>query len=108
MGAEFIGAAVAIKCSRDEAFDRLAKMTDDEIGKIIEMIDPDEDEITPREWAHDSLTMVYDAGEGKRRDGAMWEIEGVEHVVTGGMTWGDDPTDLFQAVVNVIELGVTA
>jgi hypothetical protein len=109
MGAEFIGGAVAIRKTREEARAALDALSDDEIATALDGFgDFDEDEITPREFAIDSLSMVYDAHGGGRRDGACWTLDGTEYVVTGGESWGDSPTDLCDAVWAMEALGITA
>lgn len=110
MGADFIGGAVAIRKTRDEARVALDAMSDDDILACLEDhggVNIDAYETTAREVAIDFLSMVYDAYDGKRRDGALWTLDSTEYVITGGMSWGDAPTDLCEAVWGVSALGVT-
>lgn len=105
MGAEFIGGAVAIRKTREAAGAALDALSDDVLAAL--MASWQDDDITPREMATDFLSMVYDAFDGKRRDGDCWLLDGTKYVVTGGESWGDSPTDLCDAVWAMDALGIT-
>ena len=115
MGADFIGGYVAVRKTRDEALAALAAISNDDLRKSLALsvgISDDDDNATSddecREIALFHLNMVYDAVDGFRRDGAVWHINDVPCVFTGGMSWGDTPTDLCESVWVIAELGITA
>jgi len=47
------------------------------------------------------LNDVRDAYMGRRRDADHIEIGGCEVLLTGGMSWGDDPSDLYRSICNL-------
>lgn len=46
-------------------------------------------------------------GGGWVRDVAPLNLSGKEYVITGGMSWGDDPTDSYQIISILCDWGVT-
>jgi hypothetical protein len=47
------------------------------------------------------LVDVKNACAGSRRDSDCLEIAGNEILITGGMSWGDAPSDLYQSICNL-------
>jgi hypothetical protein len=109
MGADFIGGYVHVAKTRQKAYDALEAIDASRIAMhlINAGLSVEETEYTVREQAFDYVNMVYDAYEGYRRDGDVWIIDDKTYVVTGGMSWGDSPTELWDAVVAVSALGIT-
>ena len=108
MGAEFIGGIVRVDRTFEEAKAELEMMTDEEIVSIVEDMGLEVwERVEPKDMVYDMLTMVYDAVNSKRRDGTMFVIEDHDYVVTGGMSWGDMPTDLCEAVWIIAALNIT-
>lgn len=117
MGADFLGAMCPMEISRDEAKERLRKY-DKEF--LLSHLDDyfcqqfDEDDTTAYEqaiqWVDDCINITYDYYERGSRDTTVFNFRGVPILITGGLSWGDDPTDAFQpmGVVQSLELTVSA
>jgi len=121
MGADFIGGFCPIVKTREEALAALREMPDSVVFAEVESVyyfaddfDAEEDEdyqaelfAEARGMAEDDVNAVYDALEHAARDCGVWTIEGTNYIVTGGMSWGDPPTDMCNPIWCVSGLGVT-
>ena len=50
------------------------------------------------------LANIEEACKGRRRDADIIEIGGNEVLFTGGMTWGDSPSDLYDAICQLDDM----
>lgn len=112
MGADFIGGAVEVETDREGALFNLKSMSDEELlatfddqieEGLIEVDNADE----LRDISTEAINAVYDCFNGRRRDGDVWKFHDSLYVVSGGLSWGDTPTDLLEAIWIVDCLGVT-
>lgn len=72
------------------------KLSKTRLAKLHEMAEDDEG--YDKEFVLQSLS-DYASGEfNGRRDVGEISVRGVSYYVTGGMTWGDSPTDAFDSV----------
>lgn len=112
MGADFLMAVAEITKPAEHWYDLLGEMDDGamdayvkESGHIFWEEDYDDELATDAERAkfyqfvadqiNDAITTCY----GESREGAWFSDGEKKWVVTGGMSWGDDPTDIFHEVV---------
>lgn len=54
----------------------------------------------------DNLETLEQAWSGHHREAAFMEVCGRRLIVTGGLSWGDSPTDLMDVIDNLLESGV--
>ena len=57
--------------------------------------------------ARECLKEVYDYYERGSRDTVTMNLDGNRWLISGGMSWGDDPTDAFRPLAVVDDLRVT-
>lgn len=110
MGADFMLAAVEISVSKEIALQRLYELTPDEIREAVEpLCNPDDSEDQIFNRAKDAIEEVYNMFEnGGSREGGILKIgDDTKYLVTGGMSWGDYPTDSFLPICVVDILRVT-
>ena len=83
-------------------------LTDLEIEGVIylEEADNEAEQMRLYEWAKDFIVYVFGA-ENWPIDCGMLGLEGKEYLLTGGMSWGDDPTESFQYVAFLDAVGIT-
>ena len=62
------------------------------------------DDLKPRLLS--ALENVKAAWMDERRDGGVMHFEGFRILMTGGMSWGDSPTDLFEDMEYLLNGGV--
>lgn len=120
MGADFIGAIVPIRRTREEAKQALHEMPVSQIMDRIKytQFDPEIDSdlytwenddatepngVTPELMKHleDCIDITYDVAEGRYRLGGVTQIDDVQFAIAGGPSWGD-------TVDYVDELSVTS
>lgn len=114
MSADFIGTAIKVPTvQKDDALAALAAIDDDTLDEMFETVrghspgENDEDE-SSRVFFADMLVEFYDMiVNGCRRDFGQWLIGEEQYLVTGGMTWGDTPTEAYDVIEAVRALGVT-
>ena len=60
------------------------------------------------EYVTGAIKDVYVLYAQGSRDTQVWKLEGKDYLITGGMSWGDDPTDAYQAIgiCSVLQLTV--
>jgi hypothetical protein len=58
-----------------------------------------------RKYLRDALEEVFFAE--YRRDRVFAEIEGVRYVFTGGTSWGDNPSEIWDQLIAIDESGIT-
>ena len=116
MGADLIVAVCEMKVSKDEALKRASKLVDDDLAGLIQTLDewgvgpyvgteevPAKDEVVG--YLHDQVEIVY--SNMQRRDCVPLHIEGKTFALTGGMSWGDTPTDAYDAFSVCSSLNLT-
>lgn len=114
MGADFLGAFVPMETSRDSAKNKLREYPEkyvlDTLSDYFAQEFYDEDGKTEYEQALEyvdaQIDIVYDLYQHESREVTVFKYRDVDILVTGGMSWGDDPTDAFQSmgVVQSLEL----
>ena len=102
MGADFIFALCRLEVDKDTAMTRLNLLTPKDIARLWDD-DLDQDERDYKEEAENAIETVF----ASRRDTGELHIKGSIYAITGGMSWGDDPTDSFADICKVDMLGVT-
>jgi hypothetical protein len=119
MGADFIGTFCKVTRTRQEAFaaldeipdSRLVQLLDDCVGGgELEQLDEPAAAVGvgARTFFAAQLAEFYDRYLEGHRQADIWQIDGSAYVVTGGLSWGDSPTDTFDTITNVAALGVTS
>lgn len=100
MGAEFIGTFIAMPTiTKDDALARVAAMSDiDCIAAYEHRHDESIDPATARAEHIDTVTTFFDSIINESREVDFWLIGGIDYVVTGGMSWGDTPTEAFDVI----------
>jgi hypothetical protein len=108
MGADFIGTFCKVTKTKDEAVAAFVEVPDNRLADLIDDLSIELDDETPRAFFAAQLETFYDDYvDGYDREVSMWRIDDVPYIVTGGMSWGDEPTDAYAVIVAVSELGVT-
>lgn len=111
MGADYLTASVVIEDELDLALQRIRSLNDQQLldgsdGRLEFLADEDQ---TAQETAEEMCRLVYGFLEKPWRD--MWVREvrpGVHEVETGGMSWGDSPTESFEPISFMQALGVAS
>lgn len=107
MGADLMVAICEMTVSQDEAFQRASKLVDDNLAELVKTLDewgtgpwagiesesPTKDEAL--EYLRDQIGIVYSYM--SRRDCVPLNIDGKVYALTGGMSWGDTPTEAYDA-----------
>jgi len=105
MGADMTIAICARHVDRDVAEARLRTLDNDVIGVAYnygnELEDDDDTNYVAR--AIEDLSWVY----AESRQTCIFHIDGKDYVVSGGFSWGDDPTDAYVPLNVICEIGVT-
>lgn len=114
MGADFLGAFVPMETSRESAKQKLREYSEDflldHLNDYFAMEFYEEDGKNPYDLALECvdahIDIVYDLYKHESREVTVFKYRGVDILVTGGMSWGDDPTDAFASlgVVQSLEL----
>ena len=102
MGADMLLEVIRVPVvSKDTALARVpdfvASMTDDELASVCNYLTGgDGSAATVAGLLVRAVNVVY---EERRRDVAWWRdgVTGVEYFITGGMSWGDSPSEAFDA-----------
>jgi hypothetical protein len=105
MGADMTVAICAWHVDRHVAEARIRTLSNDVIGAAYnygEEIDYDDDTDYVAKAISD-LDWVYE----ERRATCIFHIDGKDYVVSGGYSWGDDPTDAYHPLNVISEIGVT-
>lgn len=115
MGADLIIAMLPMRKTQDEAIAKLKAMDSEDLLHILSNYHAREfDEDTPEaeyaeaiEFMTGKIAEVYDYYEKGSRDTEVRTLNGTPWLITGGMSWGDDPTDAFEPLNIVASLGLT-
>lgn len=115
MGADFLGAVCPMEISRAEAKERLRKYKEDilldHLSDFFAKEFEDDEDGTPYEqalrWVDQCIDETYDYVERGSRETDVFHYKGVTFLMTGGMSWGDDPTDAFAPISTVMSLELT-
>lgn len=115
MGAEFIGTFIKTPTvSKEEAFTALAAMGNQYLDELFTDVsghdaDPENPEAQEgREFFTDMINSFYeDIVHGKGYEVGEWLIGGQRYFVTGGMSWGDEPTEAFAIIEAMNFLNIT-
>lgn len=112
MGADYLGAMCPMEISKDEAKERLRRYKEEWLLNHLDdyfCMNWDEDEYQRAiEWVDNCIDSTYGYYEQGSRETAVYRYRDIDFLVTGGLSWGDDPTDAFQpiGVVQSLELTV--
>lgn len=107
MGADLVLSHIEVRESKEEALERLAKIVFNEESLVLfenaGYYNWEEEEFSPeiaeqmRKRVEESINLVYGLQDGTyhSRDVAGFSLDGGERyfLVTGGQTWGDDPSN---------------
>ncbi len=107
MGADLMVAICEMKVSQDEAIKRASKLVDDNLAGVVETLAdwgtgpwagteselPTKDEVL--EYLRGEIEVVYSYM--SRRDCVPLHIDGKVYALTGGMSWGDTPTEAYDS-----------
>lgn len=110
MGADFCLTYVQVDCEdRDELNRRIDAMTIGQLRWLAELTYDDyRDDFEMAENMRARLrAAVEEVLFQPRRDVAMLILGNVTYHMTGGMSWGDDPTEAYQYVLLLGESGIT-
>ena len=105
MGADMTVAICAKHVDRHVAEARLKTLSNNVIGAVYNYGDDleDDDDTDYVARAIEDLSWVY----ADTRQTCIFYIDGKDYVVSGGYSWGDDPTDAYRPLDVISELGVT-
>jgi hypothetical protein len=109
MGADLIIAACPLEITKAAALKKFKAMTKAKLKAVAKALDMDDDdgEFTEvKELILTGLNTAY-AGPQWSRELSYIRYKGVKIAVTGGMSWGDTPTDLYDAIAALDASGVT-
>ena len=105
MGADFLVAIAPMEATEDEALTNLGALSDKTVqtavGDVLGL-----DDMTPEEARDRAVTAIYEIVGADRSDVDWVQAEGRIYV-TGGMSWGDSPTEAFDEVALLGALGIT-
>lgn len=87
----------------DIAQKRIAAMNSNVVAELAELYIGEDFE--PESLIDEVIKLIWVAL-GNSRDTTVREIDGKLYLITGGMSWGDTPTDSFDAVGLMGDLGV--
>jgi hypothetical protein len=115
MGADFIGTFIkAPTVSKEEAFIALAAMSNRHLDELFTDVsghdaDPENPEAEEgREFFTDMLRSFYDEIVNyNNREVGVWLIGDQPYLVTGGMSWGDEPTEAYKVIEAMNALNIT-
>ena len=111
MGADLIVAMLPIRKTQDEAIAKLKSLTQDDVLDTLanycaqEFYNETDDENYAEaiEWMTGKVAEVYGYYERGSRETEVRAIDGTDWLITGGMSWGDDPTDAFEPI-NIVSI----
>lgn len=112
MGADFNYALCAKITDRETAEKRILSLSNERILEISSDLCDDNDiydmeesvaAVTYRGRLLSDLDYVY----GDRRDVGALILDGKNYVLTGGMSWGDDPTEAYWPLARIAETAAT-
>ena len=109
MCADLIVAMIPMRKTQDEAIAKLKSLTQEDVLHTMYNYcakefgnESDEDEYAEAiEWLTGKVAEVYGYYERGSRETEVRTIDGTDWLITGGMSWGDDPTDAYEAVSTV-------
>ena len=116
MGADLIVAICEMKLTKDEAIKKAGKIIEDDLAGLVETLEhwgvgpwvsPDElpTKNEALEYLSEQIELVYSYM--NRRDCTPLYIDGKTFALTGGMSWGDTPTDAYDAFSVCSSLNLT-
>ena len=111
MGADFTYSLCPKEVDKETAINRVMSLTDAELLQIAENCGEEylleEDNSTALSDYRDIIIADLYAVYGDTRDTAELRVEGKTFVLTGGMSWGDEPTDSYCSLLRLSESYVT-
>lgn len=114
MGANFLGTMCPMEIKRDEAKERLRRYKEEFLLNHLsdyfaqEFEEDDKSEYEQAiEWVDHCIDVTYDVFEQGSREATVFYYRDIPFLITGGMSWGDDPTDIFQPIGVVQSLELT-
>jgi hypothetical protein len=106
MGADLILVCAERTATYDQAKARLSTLDNKKVGSVFCYGDePEEDDKT--DYLAELLTDLDVVYSDDRRDTSVMRLGDVTYVMTGGMSWGDIPTDAFDPINRIAELCIT-
>ena len=114
MGADLCLMIVPLETDFGETLENIRGLGQQELEWAKEVLTGDPNSLTDDEIVAELVYAAEIAFDWDRRDLFLWETscdhdggEPLVFVVTGGMTWGDDPTEAFTPLQLLLETGVT-
>lgn len=112
MGADFTYALCPREVDKDTALRRILEMTDNQIRQVMidlgDDYDFDDTDLKDVQLYRDTLVMDLECVYGGYRDTATLVLDGKFYVLTGGMSWGEEPTDSYRSIWRIDAAQVTA
>lgn len=112
MGADLILTAceLPIPLDADLLRSRVAELDDERLAYVYDMVLGERvDDEREDDWQNAVRELILQGIEcavGSLRDCTIIEVHGIRILITGGMTWGDTPTDSYDAVSALAASGV--
>ncbi len=100
MGADFCWAMTPMELTKEQAIDKAHSLGEDFLLDNLSGyfgIEPDSYEEAVEKLVS-AITDVYDIYANEHRQCGIQTIDGVDYLLTGGLSWGDDPTDFLESV----------
>lgn len=111
MGADFCYALVDTSIKKQDLVEYVKTMSDEDVSKFADYhfgmfandYETDEEFVTTTRA--NIIAFVEEAyGSENSREVGFFTVKGTTFLITGGMTWGDDPTDAYKAFTVTQEL----
>lgn len=115
MGADLIWVSVPLEVTKEQAQENVKMMCKNVPDDVLDMMDSlcvvtdvDIEEISEVEkFLSELVDTVYSEDFQTRRDVGWEAYNGIRYLVTGGMSYGDSPTDAYDILSPVLEFDLT-
>jgi hypothetical protein len=114
MGADFLCSVLPIVKTRDQALAQLTLLSPETVAqRYSEVTGEDIDWQDANELAfavnlfRGCINAVYDEVDSYGREACVYHLDGKVLLITGGMSWGDSPTELFDSMAAIEPLALT-
>lgn len=107
MGADMTIAVTKFTKTYEEALASLKQMDPASVLLVVDYWYSIEDETEALDKATECLKDVYGYYDRGSRDTVTILLDGTRWLISGGLSWGDDPTDAFRPIALVDDLKVT-
>jgi len=109
MGADFCWAMTPMELTKEQAIDKAHALGKEFVLDNLDGYFGIECETYEEavEWLVSAIEETYLVYRDGSRQSGVQTIDGVDYLITGGMSWGDDPTDFLQSVSIVSTFGLS-